>query len=166
MSRSSTCWRGEREDRFLQNTAFYKSFERDLKKLKKDRQMLGRVQEAIGEVEEAGDLQALPSMRNPAEAAGATTAFASATTGSALRSKTRRSRSCVACTARKSTATSHERRVAPNARYNLALLLTDRASACCLARSFRARSVASRSAHASRSAGEFDHYATQRRQTP
>ena len=63
MSKSSTCWRGEREDRFLQNTAFYKSFERDLKKLKKGRQMLGRIQGAIGEVEEAGDLQELPNMK-------------------------------------------------------------------------------------------------------
>ena len=31
--------------------AFLRSFERDLKKLKKDRQMLGRIREAIKEVE-------------------------------------------------------------------------------------------------------------------
>jgi mRNA-degrading endonuclease RelE of RelBE toxin-antitoxin system len=44
-------------------TAFYKSFDRDLKDLKKNRQVLGRVQDAIEEVEEADDLRELPSLK-------------------------------------------------------------------------------------------------------
>ena len=44
-------------------TAFYKSFDRDLKELKKNRQVLGRVQDAIEEVEEADDLRELPSLK-------------------------------------------------------------------------------------------------------
>lgn len=44
-------------------TAFRKSFERDLKKLKKDRQMLGRIRQAIEEVEAAGELEELPSLK-------------------------------------------------------------------------------------------------------
>lgn len=44
-------------------TAFYKSFERDLKNLKKNRRVLGRIQDAIEEVEEAGDLRELPSLK-------------------------------------------------------------------------------------------------------
>ena len=44
-------------------TAFYKSFDRDLKDLKKNRQVLGRIQDAIEEVEEADDLRELPSLK-------------------------------------------------------------------------------------------------------
>ena len=44
-------------------TAFYKSFERDLKNLKKNRRVLGRIQDAIEEVEEADDLRELPSLK-------------------------------------------------------------------------------------------------------
>ena len=44
-------------------TAFRKSFERDLKKLKKDRQMLGRIREAIEEVEGAGELDELSRLQ-------------------------------------------------------------------------------------------------------
>ena len=44
-------------------TAFYKSFDRDPKDLKKNRQVLGRIQDAIGEVEEADDLRELPSLK-------------------------------------------------------------------------------------------------------
>ena len=44
-------------------TAFRKSFERDLKKLKKDRQMLDRVREVIEEVEQVGELQELPGVK-------------------------------------------------------------------------------------------------------
>ena len=44
-------------------TAFYKSFDRDLKDLKKNRQVLGRVQDVIEEVEEADDLRELPSLK-------------------------------------------------------------------------------------------------------
>jgi mRNA-degrading endonuclease RelE of RelBE toxin-antitoxin system len=44
-------------------TAFYKSFERDLKNLKNNRQVLGRIQDAIEEVEEASDLRELPSLK-------------------------------------------------------------------------------------------------------
>jgi mRNA interferase RelE/StbE len=44
-------------------TAFRKSFERDLKKLEKDRQVLGRIRSAIEEVEAAGALEELSSMK-------------------------------------------------------------------------------------------------------
>lgn len=45
------------------NTAFLKSFERDLKNLKKDRQMLRRIRKKIDEVEAASDLDALSSLK-------------------------------------------------------------------------------------------------------
>lgn len=44
-------------------TAFRKSFERDLKSLKKDRQMLGRIRKKIEEVEEASGLEDLSSVK-------------------------------------------------------------------------------------------------------
>lgn len=44
-------------------TAFLKSFERDLKNLKKDRQMLSRIQKKIDEVEEASGLDVLSSVK-------------------------------------------------------------------------------------------------------
>lgn len=44
-------------------TAFRRSFERDLKKLKKDHQMLRRIREAIEEVESASDLDQLSSLK-------------------------------------------------------------------------------------------------------
>lgn len=43
--------------------AFLRSFERDLKKLKKDRQTLSRIREAIEEVEAAGELHDLSSVK-------------------------------------------------------------------------------------------------------
>jgi mRNA interferase RelE/StbE len=44
-------------------TAFRRSFERDLKKLKKDHQMLRRIRAAIEEVESASDLDQLSSLK-------------------------------------------------------------------------------------------------------
>lgn len=44
-------------------TAFRKSFDRDLKKLKKDRQVLSRIKDKIEEVEAAENLGELPSMK-------------------------------------------------------------------------------------------------------
>ncbi|HSR69226.1 MAG TPA: type II toxin-antitoxin system RelE/ParE family toxin [Acidobacteriota bacterium] len=44
-------------------TAFRKSFERDLKKLRKDRQLLRRIREVIEEVEAAGELKELSSLK-------------------------------------------------------------------------------------------------------
>ena len=44
-------------------TAFRKSFTRDLKKLKRDRQLLARVQAAVEEVEAAGELGTLSSVK-------------------------------------------------------------------------------------------------------
>ena len=43
--------------------AFRRSFTRDLKKLKNDRQLLARVQAAVEEVEAAGELGALSSVK-------------------------------------------------------------------------------------------------------
>ncbi|WP_210417797.1 type II toxin-antitoxin system RelE family toxin [Bythopirellula goksoeyrii] len=44
-------------------TAFRRSFERDLKKLQRNRQMLARVREAIEEVEGAVELGEITSMK-------------------------------------------------------------------------------------------------------
>ncbi|MFO8232672.1 MAG: type II toxin-antitoxin system RelE/ParE family toxin [Longimonas sp.] len=44
-------------------TAFRKSFQRDLKNLKKDREMRGRIRGKIEEVEASGSLQDLPSVK-------------------------------------------------------------------------------------------------------
>ena len=44
-------------------TAFRRSFTRDLKKLKKDPQMLGRVRAAIEEIEAAGELGELAGVK-------------------------------------------------------------------------------------------------------
>lgn len=44
-------------------TAFRKSFQRDLKSLKKNREMLGRIREKIEEVESIDALQDLPSIK-------------------------------------------------------------------------------------------------------
>ena len=44
-------------------TAFLKSFERDLKNLKKNRQMLSRIQKKIDEVEEVSGLDVLSSVK-------------------------------------------------------------------------------------------------------
>lgn len=51
-------------------TEFRKSFERDLKKLRKDREILDRVREVIEAVEEAIDLQALPNLKKLTEGTG------------------------------------------------------------------------------------------------
>ena len=59
-------------------TAFYKSFDRDLKDLKKNRQVLGRVQDAIEEVEEADDLRELPSLKKLSGSNRASVQFQSA----------------------------------------------------------------------------------------
>jgi len=45
------------------NTAFRKSFQRDLKSLKKNREMLGRIREKIEDVESADALEDLPSIK-------------------------------------------------------------------------------------------------------
>jgi mRNA interferase RelE/StbE len=45
------------------NVAFRKSFQRDLKSLKKNREMLGRIREKIKEVEGADGLKDLPSVK-------------------------------------------------------------------------------------------------------
>lgn len=45
------------------NTAFRKSFRRDLKSLKKNREMLGRIREKIQDVEEADALEDLPGIK-------------------------------------------------------------------------------------------------------
>ncbi len=52
-------------------TAFRKSFERDLKKLGKDRQMLGRIRDAIEEVEAAAALEDLTGMKKLSGGTGA-----------------------------------------------------------------------------------------------
>jgi len=44
------------------NTAFRKSFQRDLKSLKKNGEMLGRIREKIEDVESADALEDLPSI--------------------------------------------------------------------------------------------------------
>ena len=44
-------------------TAFRRSFERDLKKLKQDRQLLDRIRETIVAVEAAEALQELPGLK-------------------------------------------------------------------------------------------------------
>lgn len=45
------------------NTAFRKSFRRDLKSLKKNREMLDRIRKKIEDVEEADALEDLPSIK-------------------------------------------------------------------------------------------------------
>ncbi|MEQ9105054.1 MAG: type II toxin-antitoxin system RelE/ParE family toxin [Rhodothermales bacterium] len=45
------------------NTRFRKSFERDLKKLRNDRQTLGRIRSAILVVEEANSLDNVPGLK-------------------------------------------------------------------------------------------------------
>jgi len=45
------------------NTAFRKSFQRDLKSLRKSREMLGRIREKIQDVEEADALEDLPGIK-------------------------------------------------------------------------------------------------------
>ena len=51
-------------------TAFRRSFERDLKKLRKDREMLDRVRNAIEAVEAADALRTLPGVKKLTEGSG------------------------------------------------------------------------------------------------
>jgi hypothetical protein len=90
-------------------TAFLKSFERDLKNLKKDRQMLSRIQKKIDEVEEASGLDVLSSVK---KLSGAKITIASALViiGSASRLRMRQSCLCGVCIGGRYTAISRSRK--------------------------------------------------------
>lgn len=49
---------------------FRKSFERDLKRIRRDREVLGRVQQAIEAIEAAAELRGLPNLKKLSEGSG------------------------------------------------------------------------------------------------